>query len=692
MSVTRILIGITSCRKHKERRDACRATWISRPVAGIKPVFFVGSGAPLPDEPDTVALDCPDTYEELPAKIRAFFKYALQHEPFDWFFKCDDDTYVVQNRLHDLTIGGHEFAGNAEFLDNKGYASGGAGYLLSRRMVAILANDRSLPVTGCEDIIMTKAALRHGATALPSPRLIWTAAPAPRSDNDLITCHWCDPRKMAVVHAGLTDEVLGRFHVTHRHWQDQLYLYKMGIFRRASTGCAGNWTMDESGALHLHWFDWAEEIVHPNKQNYQSEIMRLVAIEDSRDALSIRKGNQEEAQTTDPTLATKIQIRCFNLHRRPDRKFCISQTAPEPLLARMQFVSAVDGKRVNRRRLSKWKISPSAYAINLSKRLALRAFLQSDCGALLLLEDDVCFERSFWSGLVELIEKAPTDWGMLFLGGTHLELARPTTTPGIVRCARVHYNHAWIIRRSCARNLIRALARKPFSHPCSDQTIGALQDVIPTYAPTRWLAFQRRGMSDNGFGLLHRPMRPISQRLRPWMHDDEIAVLQCAIKPGMRVLEWGAGGSTLLAAQLVGKHGHVDSIEHEHAYAHQVSTTLEAEGCDPQASVHLVQPNYGDSKITVARPKQFQRYVAKALELGEKMPYDICLIDGRDRVACALAAVQVLKSGAFLFFHDFAAPDRLRYREWLPEILQHYELCFEITHTPQTMAVFKKLM
>lgn len=276
MSVARILIGITSCRKHKERRDACRATWMSKPVDGIRPVFFVGGGVPLPDEPDTITLDCPDTYEALPAKIRAFFDHALQHESFDWLFKCDDDTYVAQNRLHDLTVGNHELAGNAEFLDTKGYASGGAGYLLSKRMVAILAGDRSLPGVGCEDIIMTKAALRHGATALPSPRLVWTVAPAPRPDNDLITCHWCNPRTMAVVHAGLTDEVHGRFHVTHRHWQDQLYLYKKGIFRRATTGCAGNWQVDAAGALHLHWFEWEKEIVQPYRAGYQSEVMRMV--------------------------------------------------------------------------------------------------------------------------------------------------------------------------------------------------------------------------------------------------------------------------------------------------------------------------------------------------------------------------------------------------------------------------------
>jgi hypothetical protein len=278
MNLARILIGVTSCRKHQERRDACRATWMTAPVEGIRPVFFVGGGTPLPGEPDTIVLDCPDTYEALPAKVRAFFAHALKHESFDWVFKCDDDTYVVQQRLRELTAGSHELAGNADFLNTKGYASGGAGYLLSRRMTTVVAEDSSLPNTGCEDIIITKAALSHGATPLPTPRLVWTSAPAPRPDNDIITCHWCSPRQLAIVHAGMTDRIWGRYNVKHRHWQDRLYLYNQGVFRRASTQCAGKWSLDADGALHLRWFEWAEEIVKPQGLNFENEWMKLEVV------------------------------------------------------------------------------------------------------------------------------------------------------------------------------------------------------------------------------------------------------------------------------------------------------------------------------------------------------------------------------------------------------------------------------
>lgn len=357
----------------------------------------------------------------------------------------------------------------------------------------------------------------------------------------------------------------------------------------------------------------------------------------------------------------------------------------------LEFIDAIDGRQISRARLAKWKIAPSAYAINLGKRLALRSFLRSSDDALLLLEDDVCFEPQFWQEMNRLLANLPSDWGMLFLGGGHLQPIRQTGIPGLARCGRVHYNHAWIINRWCANKLIHAMSKKPFAHPCSDQTIGALQTEIPTYAPTKWITFQRRSLSDNGFGLLHRHMYPVSKKMPPWMHDDEIAILHCTIKTGMRVLEWGAGGSTLLAAQCVGKHGRVESIEYEQDHASLVIEAVKEAEMDAWTNIHVIPPHFGKGKIASARPRQFQSYVRKALELGEEAPFDICLIDGRDRIACVLTAAKVMRPGAYLFFHDFAAADRGRYREWLPEILNHYELLFEITHTPQTMSVFRRL-
>src|SRR5690606_20183194 len=113
----RILVGICSSRKNRQRRDAIRRTWMSAPVNGIRCVFFVGAGDHPLDEPDTVALDCPDDYDHLPAKVIGFFTHCLENFEFDWLFKCDDDTYVALDRLGQLISPENGLIGN-EFLNS----------------------------------------------------------------------------------------------------------------------------------------------------------------------------------------------------------------------------------------------------------------------------------------------------------------------------------------------------------------------------------------------------------------------------------------------------------------------------------------------------------------------------------------------------------------------------------------------
>ncbi|KAA3146119.1 MULTISPECIES: hypothetical protein, partial [unclassified Akkermansia] len=91
----KILVGICSCQRMKEKRDAVRETWLEHPADGIECVFFVGGKEGLEEERgDTVVLDTADGYDELPGKVKSFFRYALENYDFEWLFKCDDDTYV----------------------------------------------------------------------------------------------------------------------------------------------------------------------------------------------------------------------------------------------------------------------------------------------------------------------------------------------------------------------------------------------------------------------------------------------------------------------------------------------------------------------------------------------------------------------------------------------------------------------
>jgi hypothetical protein len=196
----KILVGVCSCLANVEKRAAVRETWMSLPQPSIDVRFFVGAGTPsLPLENDVIQVPAPDTYDDLPAKVLAFFREALAFSDFDWLFKCDDDTYVALDRLRDLTTGGHELVGN-EFLAQRGSPSGGAGYLLSRRIVQALVEDTSISGTGAEDILIGEAAIRHGALHLATDHLCMDTSRFPAADNLVITSHWCNPARLREIH------------------------------------------------------------------------------------------------------------------------------------------------------------------------------------------------------------------------------------------------------------------------------------------------------------------------------------------------------------------------------------------------------------------------------------------------------------------------------------------------------------
>lgn len=261
---SKILVGVCSARKNKARREGIRRTWLSRPVNGIEVLFFVGDGTGwLDDEPDTLSLLAADTYHALPAKVQAFFTEALRISDFDWLFKCDDDTYVDLSRLPELINDEWDLVGN-EFVETRGAPSGGAGYLLRRNVVESLANDRTIPDVGLEDILVGEAAIRHGARPHATNRLCWNTARFPSVWNDTITSHWCSPGRMAEIER--QRKVVPRMlKVVHRHWRDTLLLFPDGTFRRLSTNCEGTYKeREENGRIDLDWVGWGPEMLTPD--------------------------------------------------------------------------------------------------------------------------------------------------------------------------------------------------------------------------------------------------------------------------------------------------------------------------------------------------------------------------------------------------------------------------------------------
>ncbi|WP_265592638.1 hypothetical protein [Verrucomicrobium sp. BvORR034] len=385
----------------------------------------------------------------------------------------------------------------------------------------------------------------------------------------------------------------------------------------------------------------------------------------------------------------KVDYVCLNLLRRPDRRFLVESTLPQEMAGLLRFVPAVDGRKIPSSRVRRWKIGNTGYAVNLSKRLVLREFLQGDSDVLFFFEDDVKFERDFWEKYQWMLANAPSDWAMLFLGGDHSQAPQSTGVSGIVKCVRTHLNHALLIKRDAAREILREISRKPFRHCLSDQTIAWLQNKLPTYAPARFAAGQRRSRSDNNGGVkgdhLWRPISAISARL----DDDELAVMCVATRPGDRVLQWGACSSTLLLARWVGREGSVECIEADWGAKDLVRNGLADERLESRVRFYEPISTLGVKARRPMRSGAFKSYPARCIEAAGNGTFDLAVINGPYPVDCAMAAAKHLKSGSLLFLpglrRDSKSPCRRSH-----ELEAAYRIKFEVLHTPNTMTVFER--
>jgi hypothetical protein len=76
-------------------------------------LFVLGAGNANASE-DELILPVRDDYLALPVKMRAAFRWALEHG-FDYVFKCDRDTFIHADRLlvsaREHFEAGHDFVG-----------------------------------------------------------------------------------------------------------------------------------------------------------------------------------------------------------------------------------------------------------------------------------------------------------------------------------------------------------------------------------------------------------------------------------------------------------------------------------------------------------------------------------------------------------------------------------------------------
>jgi hypothetical protein len=131
----------------------------------------------------------------------------------------------------------------------------------------------------------------------------------------------------------------------------------------------------------------------------------------------------------------------------------------------------------------------------------------------------------------------------------------------------------------------------------------------------------------------------------PWLTYPMIEFIQQRLDPGMKVFEFGTGGSTLWWAQRVRE---VITIEHDPVWHERISPQL------PENVTSVLQTSIDDGTYASQIRNHHKRF-------------DIVVIDGRDRVKCAMNSIDALTDNGIIVWDN---TDRAQYRDGIEYLHQ----------------------
>lgn len=159
-------------------------------------------------------------------------------------------------------------------------------------------------------------------------------------------------------------------------------------------------------------------------------------------------------------------------------------------------------------------------------------------------------------------------------------------------------------------------------HETHRADLAALSSLAPrrlnTFIHTGWIASVESARPVNAQG------QPI-----PWFTYPAIDFLESKIRPEWTVLEWGCGNSTLWWAARTAR---VVSIEHNAEWHRKISPDLPA-----HATIALIENPQAYSSLKETEPAGL---------------FDVIVIDGEERNACARTAVSRAKSSSIIVFDN----------------------------------------
>ncbi len=138
----KILVAISSCLQFEENHQSMRDTWLPEATRlGIDYKFFVEKGET--SKPDVVVTDNEDW--AMTCRLKSKAQWAL-YRGYEYLFSCFPDTYVRPDRLLKCGFEKFDYFGSVFKHPSPGatfYCHGGAGYLMSTKVMKIVAEQTS---------------------------------------------------------------------------------------------------------------------------------------------------------------------------------------------------------------------------------------------------------------------------------------------------------------------------------------------------------------------------------------------------------------------------------------------------------------------------------------------------------------------------------------------------------------------
>jgi len=170
--------------------------------------------------------------------------------------------------------------------------------------------------------------------------------------------------------------------------------------------------------------------------------------------------------------------------------------------------------------------------------------------------------------------------------------------------------------------------------------------------------------------------------------EAEAARVRAAYAQADVILEYGSGGSTVMAAEMPGKR--VFSVESDKDWAGMMRGWLAANAPAEGTEVDVIWSDIGETKEW-GYPKgtgeyiRFPRYPLEVWGLPEFTQPDVVLVDGRFRTGCAMATALRTEKPVTLLFDDYKPRKQYhRVERYLGQPVYHGRLAeFEVT--PMTL-------